>query len=103
MTLRYTAWWHTPVISVLGRLRPEVHEIEASMSYKARSCLFFKKGGKKQIHHYLNCFLQFLNKKLHSEILSLFNLLQHLFCANNSIPKVFVKNKQQRLFKITAA
>jgi hypothetical protein len=26
-----------------------------------------------------------------------------LFCANNSIPKVFVKNKQQRLFKITAA
>jgi hypothetical protein len=33
------AWWHTPVILALGRLRQEDEEFEASMGYIVRSHL----------------------------------------------------------------
>jgi hypothetical protein len=45
------AWWHTPIIPPLGRLRQEDQEFEASMGYIARHCL--KKKKKKAGHWWL--------------------------------------------------
>jgi hypothetical protein len=33
------AWWYTPIIPALRRLRKEAPEFEASMSYTGRPCL----------------------------------------------------------------
>jgi hypothetical protein len=39
---RYSqAWWYTPIISALGRLRKEDQEFEVILSYKRRP--YFKK------------------------------------------------------------
>jgi hypothetical protein len=33
------AWWYTPVIPALGRLRQEDHDFEASLGYRRTRCL----------------------------------------------------------------
>jgi hypothetical protein len=43
------AWWHTTVISALGRLRQENHKSEASLGYIAKPCLKKKKKRKEGI------------------------------------------------------
>jgi hypothetical protein len=46
-------WWYRPVISALGRQRPEDSEFQASQSYTVRSCLHegrwedWREGGRK--------------------------------------------------------
>jgi hypothetical protein len=32
-------WWHTPIISALGRLKQEDCEFEGSLGYMAKPCL----------------------------------------------------------------
>jgi hypothetical protein len=36
-------WWHMSVISALGRLQQEDHQVEASLGYTVRHCLKKKK------------------------------------------------------------
>jgi hypothetical protein len=38
------AWWYTPIISALGRLRHKDGEFQASLSYIVRHCLKKKKN-----------------------------------------------------------
>jgi hypothetical protein len=40
---RNWAWWFTPVIPSLGRLKQEDHKLEASLDYIGRPCLKTKK------------------------------------------------------------